>query len=293
MIQPIFKLLLFLLFFLSLKEVRATDDPAIKYIGIEQGLSNNSVLSIYQDYKGLMWFGTYDGLNRYDGYNFTVFRNRIGDSTSINSNEIYNITGDKNRTIWVGSRRGINRYDPVKNIFSVVKYYPFGSKKVRLITGSSSSIVADSLGFVFTATDKDGLVVFDNKSDIGVQVPLEWNGKITSNYRLSVIELDWQGHGAWLFVRGVGLCRYVTGTNCIHLVNASIPDGNCLNDDGKGKLWCGTDNGLFLYDIATNTFSDNYSPFDYKISCISIDKKGDVWVGSDGKGVMLLNRKLI
>jgi ligand-binding sensor domain-containing protein len=58
--------------------LHATDNPTVKYVGIEHGLSNNSVLCVYQDYKGFMWFGTYDGLNRYDGYNFTVFRNRIG-----------------------------------------------------------------------------------------------------------------------------------------------------------------------------------------------------------------------
>ncbi len=55
-------------------------DYPVKYLGIDQGLSNNVVITIYQDYKGFMWFGTYDGLNRYDGYGFKIFRNVIGET---------------------------------------------------------------------------------------------------------------------------------------------------------------------------------------------------------------------
>ena len=69
-------------------------DLPVKYLGIDQGLSNNSVISIYQDTKGFMWFGTYDGLNRYDGYDFQVFRNQIGDTTSLQGNTIYTVCGD-------------------------------------------------------------------------------------------------------------------------------------------------------------------------------------------------------
>ncbi|HUP11270.1 MAG TPA: two-component regulator propeller domain-containing protein, partial [Niastella sp.] len=63
----------------------------ITHLGIQQGLSNNSVQCIYQDHNGLMWFGTYDGLNSYDGYGFRVFRNKINDTGSIPHNYIYTI----------------------------------------------------------------------------------------------------------------------------------------------------------------------------------------------------------
>ncbi|WP_440135392.1 two-component regulator propeller domain-containing protein, partial [Chitinophaga sancti] len=55
----------------------ANDEP-IKNLGIENGLSNNAVMNVYQDYKGFMWICTYDGLNRFDGYKFRIFRNKIG-----------------------------------------------------------------------------------------------------------------------------------------------------------------------------------------------------------------------
>ena len=64
-------LLVFSLLFFSC--IHASDDPRVEYLGIEKGLSNNTVTSIFQDHHGFMWIGTYDGLNKYDGYSFRVF----------------------------------------------------------------------------------------------------------------------------------------------------------------------------------------------------------------------------
>src|SRR5690349_5660030 len=74
--------------------VYATDYPVTTYLGIDQGLSNNSVRCIYQDRRGFMWFGTYDGLNRYDGYTFKVFRNNFKNATSLINNWINAIDED-------------------------------------------------------------------------------------------------------------------------------------------------------------------------------------------------------
>ncbi|WP_431210103.1 two-component regulator propeller domain-containing protein [Puia sp. P3] len=68
-------------FLLWVGDCFACDTLSVRYLGIDQGLSNNAVTCIYRDHNGYMWFGTYDGLNRYDGYSFRVFRNKIGDST--------------------------------------------------------------------------------------------------------------------------------------------------------------------------------------------------------------------
>ena len=101
---------LLLLALLVLFQLRSfgNDLPPVTYLGIEQGLSNNVVTCIYQDHNGFMWFGTYDGLNRYDGYGFKVFRNIIGDNSSLSDNHVYTITGDANHKLWIGAKKGIS-----------------------------------------------------------------------------------------------------------------------------------------------------------------------------------------
>ena len=97
---------------------------AISHLGIQQGLSNNSVQCIYQDHNGLMWFGTYDGLNSYDGYGFRVFRNTINDTGSIPHNYIYTIHEDKNNNLWVGTGQGVAIYNRIFDRFSPVYFHP-------------------------------------------------------------------------------------------------------------------------------------------------------------------------
>src|SRR3954451_3315458 len=76
----------------------------ISYLGIEQGLSNNSVTCIFQDHKGFMWFGTYDGLNRYDGYSFKVYRHGLTEQNTLPNNRIAAIAEDSLQRLWIGTR---------------------------------------------------------------------------------------------------------------------------------------------------------------------------------------------
>ncbi|OYX84763.1 MAG: hypothetical protein B7Y83_07030 [Flavobacteriales bacterium 32-34-25] len=82
----------------------------IGYIGIENGLANNAVenglannavTSVYKDKRGLMWFGTYDGISRFDGYNFLNYRNEPNDANSLINNRVVSICGTRNE-IWSG-----------------------------------------------------------------------------------------------------------------------------------------------------------------------------------------------
>lgn len=111
----------FLTALLYIKTATAGELP-VRYLGIEQGLSNNAVISICQDHNGFIWIGTYDGLNRYDGYGFKVFHNIIGDSTSLSINTIYTIEEDQNRRIWVGGQKGLSIYNVLTSKFSKVRY---------------------------------------------------------------------------------------------------------------------------------------------------------------------------
>src|SRR5687767_15920336 len=100
----------FLIIFFSTVSLLHSQTP-VSYLGINQGLSNNSVRCILKDHKGFMWFGTFDGLNRYDGYGFRVFRNKINDSASLINPFINALNEDKKGNLWIGTRRGLSIYN--------------------------------------------------------------------------------------------------------------------------------------------------------------------------------------
>ncbi len=92
-------------------------DYYFDHITVKEGLSQSSVLSIHQDQLGFMWFGTRDGLNRYDGYSFKIYRNQVGDTTSISGNIIKDIKKDTEGNIWIANDKGLSRYDSGQEIF--------------------------------------------------------------------------------------------------------------------------------------------------------------------------------
>ncbi|WP_400073834.1 two-component regulator propeller domain-containing protein [Zobellia russellii] len=109
----------FMIFFLLLGEclLAQENDFHFRHLSVENGLSNNSVIAIEQDRLGQMWFGTRNGLNRYNGTNIDIFKYVSGDSTSLSNSDILSINEDSDGYIWVGTYNGLNRYDPVKNTF--------------------------------------------------------------------------------------------------------------------------------------------------------------------------------
>src|SRR5215467_7822361 len=98
-----------------------------KHYQVENGLSNNSVECSLQDADGFLWFGTINGLNRFDGYTFKAFHNDPEDSTSIGSSFIRCLYNDAKNTIWVGTNKGIYTYNKIGEKFSLIKGLPIGN----------------------------------------------------------------------------------------------------------------------------------------------------------------------
>src|SRR3979409_1904334 len=89
-----------------------SDQYQFLHIGTENGLSHNRVNCILKDSKGFMWFGTMSGLNRYDGYEYRVFRHDLRDSTTLIDDYISRIMEGPDRKLWIETRTGLNIYDP-------------------------------------------------------------------------------------------------------------------------------------------------------------------------------------
>jgi ligand-binding sensor domain-containing protein len=195
---------LFVLFLLSLHS-RADNYP-VKYLGIDQGLSNNVVINIYQDHKGFMWFGTYDGLNRYDGYGFKIFRNVIGDSASLNNNTVYTIEGDADHNIWVGGLKGACVFDPAMSNFSRLQFKGWNNTGRQYVQDNIHTIKAIAGGFMLIGSQQSGLLVFDNKSTPGIQIPIQHDNTTDTHYDVTAIEPDTLHNTVWVFIQQVGLC---------------------------------------------------------------------------------------
>ncbi|QNL50548.1 histidine kinase [Olivibacter sp. SDN3] len=109
-------------FFLLCYQQTFSQPYYFKHYQVEGGLSNNAVICSMQDSKGFMWFGTRDGLNRFDGYSFKVFRRDARDSLQIGNNYIHSLFEDSSGNIWVGTDLGIYIYDPLTESFSPFEY---------------------------------------------------------------------------------------------------------------------------------------------------------------------------
>ncbi|WP_315821433.1 ligand-binding sensor domain-containing protein [Paraflavitalea speifideaquila] len=205
-------LLLVVLFFIASLVSRAGGTP-VRYLGIEQGLSNNAVVVLYQDHQGFMWIGTYDGLNRYDGYNFRIFRNIIGDSTSLSTNNVYNIEGDAQHNIWIGGQNGLNIYNPLTGKFTTGWYIDKAKRRPIKIQQEITSIRSINNTSVLACSYFSGLLLFENSNRTASQVPLVTAAGTIYNYQARKIEYDQPHNNIWVFVQGHGLCKYDTLKN--------------------------------------------------------------------------------
>jgi len=262
------------------------DNTPVVRLGIEHGLSNNAVTSIYQDHNGFMWFGTYDGLNRYDGYGFRVYRNIINDATSLRDNHVGVIKGDANHHIWVGCEKSLSVLDPAKAKFYTPRFKPWNAEPVRELHDGIKAIQSSlSNGLMFVGTEKEGLLVFSKDNPIGYQVPLTRFAKPESPYGTTAIAVDEKRRAAWVFVPGAGLCEYSFVTRKLIVRSATIKKADCLLVDSQGYLWLGNEDGLFKYNITTGTFSANELPRRHKVVNLLEDSQKVMWISSDGGGV--------
>ncbi len=139
---------------------------AFEPITVEDGLSQNSVTCMAQDPKGFIWIGTRDGLNVYNGLDFTVFRKIPFDTNSLVSNTIYCLLPDGTSGLFVGTKSGLQRYDPLKNRFEKIYLGPSGS------TLTIRSLYRDRFGQIWIGTE-DGffMLVFDREKKQYVSTP--------------------------------------------------------------------------------------------------------------------------
>lgn len=277
-----------LLLLSSLVDNVKSQDIQVKYLGIENGLSNNAVTSIFQDHNGFMWFGTYDGLNRFDGYECTVFRNVIGDSNSIHSNNINSINEDAGHNIWIGGQKEINIYNPLTQHFSIPSYTFANNITRRKLADNVVKLQLIKSNTMLAGTQHNGLFYFDNSISNGRQVPLMTKNSTSVNYDVSAIKYDASKNITYVVVQNEGLFTYDAQKHVLNLKSNLLHQANCISISSNGNIWIGDNVGLYQYNNSTNTLSSSVIPNKISVEDICEDKNGTLWIASDGGGVWLL-----
>jgi signal transduction histidine kinase/ligand-binding sensor domain-containing protein/DNA-binding response OmpR family regulator len=280
------KILTIAAFVLTALTVAANGVP-LRSLGIEDGLSNNAVTCIYQDYRGFMWFGTYDGLNRYDGYEFKVYRNRFGDARSLITNSVYTIEGDEQHNLWIGGQKGACIFDPAQSAFTTLSFLSSGQPAARLLQDNVHVIKAINKGTVLIGTNHSGLLLFENNALTGTQILLPQGYANRDSYDVTAIETNSDASSIWIFVQQAGLFLYNRHDKILRLVNKDIGQANCLRMSKAGKLWLGNEKGLFVYDVQQNKYSDNHLTRNYKVVNICEDRNAALWIATDGGGLLI------
>lgn len=290
-----FALLLVLLLVFSLT-VFSQEYP-VKFLDISDGLSNNSVTTIYQDSDGFMWFGTYDGLNRYDGYDFKVYRNNINNKNSLSFNTIYVIEGDSKKNIWVGGANGACVFDRRESVFHPLEHVS-KNNKIQVLKDVIHQIRSVSKELVLVASQNFGLLIFENGSFIGKHIELKaQNNKIIKySYDAKVLEDDRVNGRCWVYVVNIGICSYNYSSKSFKVIYPLSMDVKCMKVSLDGNLWLGTDEGLYLFNIKSSLLSENYFLNKCIVTDILIDKKKEIWLTTDGCGIYKVidkNKKVI
>jgi transcriptional regulator with GAF, ATPase, and Fis domain/ligand-binding sensor domain-containing protein len=287
----------------------ALDEYVFSRTSIEHGLSESIVNAIIQDNQGFLWFGTQDGLNKYDGYRFKIFKAQPGDSTALSSNNIIALFLDHEGIIWIATNGGgLNKFDPATEQFTSYQHNPNDSSSI----GSDLvySICEDRYHNLWVGTSGGGLNYFDRKHGTFTRYKKEENNKfsLSSNY-ITGLFCDKSGT-LWIGTRGSGLNKLIKPSAddppvFVHYRHdPEIPTTISSNyishivQDSSGVLWIGTYNkGLNRLDLSSLKSSKQpvFQHYNVEnglsgdmINALHIDRENKLWVGTESNGLSIV-----
>lgn len=271
------------------------DDLNFISLSSKDGLSSNAVNTILKDKHGYMWFGTDDGLNKFDGENFTVYRHKDADTTSLPSNRVMALLEDKDGNLWVGTSEALCLYDRKKDAF--INYGFIGTGFVR-------ALCMDYTGVLWIG-GYTGLYRFDPRT----RKTVHYEGKPTRPDQLisnTIVSLFEDSRGRLWIGANEGLHLYERNKNSfiryLHAAtnNLSITDNSIrtITEDIYGNLWFGTNDGGISQLQPGNSHFNNYkfaadnanSLNSDRVYAMASDAEGQLWIGTE-EGLCILDSK--
>jgi ligand-binding sensor domain-containing protein/anti-sigma regulatory factor (Ser/Thr protein kinase) len=323
MLMKLIKYSLLIALVLSVPSLAENHKYTFRHLKVEDGLSQSTILTIIQDKNGYMWFGTGNGLNKYNGYSFVIYSNIIDDPSSISSNAITSIFEDSKGTLWIGTVDGVlnrfNREDETFTRFNITEglndfevpaeqYYDYPVSFSRNNNNSITTIAEDNKGRLWTGTWGKGIIMFDPLTGNTEHFYKGKGGENgLSHNRITKILKDSFGT-LWIGTMGGGLNllntivsnpRFIAYRHNKDDIN-SISDNKIISllEDKNKNIWAGTfNNGLNKVVKKLKDKNENLSFINYRHSYKSAgissntvmallqDELGFIWIGTFGGGL--------
>lgn len=301
--------LIILVLLLGCRIVSGQLDRPIRFqhITSENGLSQGHILSMIQDKEGYIWFGTFSGLNRYNGYSIYTFNENRQNPKALKNKIIHSLFEDKDGCIWVGTVSGMDKFDRKTETFQNIPQDTTSVKdKEHSRKGLSDwdirVITQDKQGNIWVGTDKTGLnrIDYKTKKITYFQSGFGTPDRLSSN-TINDLKVD-RKNRLWIATEGGGL-------SCMNLTNYSLRTYryskgqansissdkiSCIYEDWEGKIWLGNFEGtLGCYDEDIQQFKTvDFLPQEYKSKRVKIcdikqDKEGNFLIATIGAGLVV------
>ncbi|HEX6387732.1 MAG TPA: two-component regulator propeller domain-containing protein [Anaerolineae bacterium] len=281
-----------------------TKEVRFDHLSLEQGLSQSVVLDILQDSQGFMWFATQDGLNRYDGYEFRIFKHDSENSNSLSADFISAIAQNQDEMIWIGTNGGgLNHYDPATGQFA--RYQHNADDPATLSDDIVNDVFIDRDNTLWVGTTNGGLCQFESEPGRFVCYLNDPEDPLSlSNNNVQAIAQDQEG-ALWIGTLGGGVNKFDRGSEHFIRYQNDPADPLTLSSDevqelyvdSAGVVWIGTAAaGLNRFEPETERFTrfqhdphDRHSLANDAITALLQDRAGVLWVGTDGGGLNALD----
>ncbi|MDP8246321.1 MAG: two-component regulator propeller domain-containing protein [Candidatus Hinthialibacter antarcticus] len=259
------------------------------------GLSNNSVRAIAQDQNGFIWFGTNEGLNRYDGVNFTIFKYDPYEIDSLSSNLVMYLLVDRQGFLWIATDDGLNRWDPATG--KITRFPSSAPSHDRPGANFILTLFEDSLGRIWVGT-VNGLRVFSHETNEFKNYYHDPNDPATLSLSHINDVFEDHNHTIWVATHGKGMNRLNDDGETFTRImpdqddlTPSIPwTPTCIYEDSKNRYWVGTwDKGLLRFDPVNMSFEPVDEMRTVNVRFVREDQYGNLWVGTLGNGLYYLD----
>jgi len=281
---------IFLLFFFSGMYIQSVGQTGIFY-STDKELSNSLINIIYQDKRNYIWIATEDGLNKFDGVKFTIYKNRKGDTKTLKNNYVRTLFEDSSGRFWVGCINGLMLYNRYQDNFDEVKLTKNGINIEPHIT----SIIESNTHQIWITTDQGILIIDSNKSTYSIDS--KFSKLLCSNSLVSVFQDS--RNDFWILSDDQGLNRYSPTTKKLFSYKSPTRIGSnqtsAICEDHLRNIFVGTlTSGLFKFNRGANRFeqiSSSKLQQRLPVKCLFVDRQKKMLVGTDGMGMKVYNEK--